>query len=75
MKKPEKHKINNKHHGCTQRDIDKIAFGRNQACDDYEAFLPDDIEIAHILSGQKGIGAYTPEQLRLAKAIAERIGK
>ena len=49
--------------------------GYNQCIDDFNKFLPDEIEIAHIIAGTKKgeWGAYTEKDYKTAKAIYERI--
>jgi hypothetical protein len=60
-----------------KKEIRRLIDGYNKACNDYEAFLPSEIELAHIIAGTplNRARAYTEIDLHLAKAIARRIGK
>ena len=84
MKKPEKKDINA--NLCTSKEV-LVMQGYNQACDDWERFLPDVEEIISIFRGMDLMGdaewnvemekyeLYPNDLKSIAQAIAKRIGK
>lgn len=82
MKKPEKRAQGITFTGQTKEEMIENR-GYNQACDEWEEFLPDEKEISEILSDNsnwtqfgKDVKVLTGFSFnKLAKAIAERIGR
>lgn len=69
MERPEKKEITGLSHSYS---LDR---GYNQACDDYERFLPSESEIKEIIYSLKNGKGELPPDKNIAKAIHNRIHK
>jgi hypothetical protein len=70
MKKPKKIKYTGK---IGEPDFSSVA-GYNQACDDWEKWLPSEEEIKHLALGIYGVDVDIHNHIRLAKTISKRLG-
>ena len=75
MKRPEKKEINKNKYSTDQL---RYPFGYNQACDDYEKFLPSEEEIIEVIANHYELFKPYPKHTllefkKIAKAISKRI--